>query len=534
MKWNIACYVRLSREDGDLIESDSVTNQRKLLANYVEQHFELDEYKFYVDENVTGTKFDRKQFNKLLNDIKKKEINCIIVKDLSRFGRNYIDAGMFLEDFFPRHNVRFISILDGLDTYSDTDDTTSLMVRIKNLMHDNNSREISKKVRASHTLMRKQGKHIARTIYGYKKNPEDKYSLIVDRQVAHVVQWIFNWYANGMGMIRIAQKLNSMGIACCSEYRDSGNLRSSDDSKAWNPSTIIKMLRNHTYIGSVHQGMTTTRNYKDRKTINLDVNDHIIIENMHDAIIEKQLFNHVQYLLKSDLKTRTPKHRNKVYLFSGYLRCKECGNSMLRCPSRKNGKEYVYYRCRLYKLNKKCNHSSSIKHEQVFRDASKHVMDHIRYCVNLRLQLNEVHKYIRKSASLSRLENKIKKAQAAIAFQKNLKCYAYEDWKMDNISKDDFLTLKSEIDRRIQSKADDIERSNHEVAYYASFNNNKIDWLDNIVQYKDALKLNRKIVTALIHKIFIDQDQLITVVFNNSEEIERLKEYINAIQIKQN
>lgn len=196
--WNIACYIRLSREDGDLFESDSITNQRKLLTNYVEQNFEFDEYRFYVDENVTGTKFDREQFNQLLNDIKKGEINCIIVKDLSRFGRNYIDAGMFLEDFFPRHNVRFISILDGLDTNANTDDTTSLMVRIKNLMHDNNSREISKKVRASHALMREQGKHISRATYGYKKDPSNKHKVIVDTKVKHIVEWMFEWYASGM------------------------------------------------------------------------------------------------------------------------------------------------------------------------------------------------------------------------------------------------------------------------------------------------------------------------------------------------
>lgn len=160
MKWNIACYIRLSREDGDNFESDSIINQRKIIAEYAKNNFEFHDYRFYIDENVTGTKFDRDQFNRLLKDVENERINCIIVKDLSRFGRNYIDAGMLLEEFFPKHNVRFISILDGLDTYFDEDQTTGLMVRVKNLMHDNNSREISKKVRASHKLMRNQGKHI--------------------------------------------------------------------------------------------------------------------------------------------------------------------------------------------------------------------------------------------------------------------------------------------------------------------------------------------------------------------------------------
>lgn len=334
------------------------------------------------------------------------------------------------------------------------------------------------------------------------------------------------------GASRIAQKLNIIGIANPSEYKLTGNLYSTDSSKAWRLSSIRPMLCNYTYAGCVHQGKITTRNYRDQKKIFLDVDKHIIVENMHEAIIKRQLFNHVQQLLKSNLKTRTPMHRNKVYIFSGYLRCMECGSSMLRCPSRKNGKDYVYYRCRSYKLGKKCRHSSSIKHEQVYRDVLMCIMDHIRYCCNLQLQLNEVRKSIRQSASLTKLKNKIAKAQAYIVSQKKLKCSAYEDWKADNISKDDFLTVKSEIDRRIQSKVNVIEISKHEVNYYTSFDSGKIDWLENIVQYKDATELNRKIVSALIHKIYIGQDQLITVVFNKSKEIERLKEYINEIKGK--
>lgn len=300
--------------------------------------------------------------------------------------------------------------------------------------------------------MREQGKHISRATYGYKKDPNNKHKVIVDAKVKHVVKWIFEWYASGMSTSRIAQKLNSIGIANPSEYKLTGNLYSADSSKAWRPSSIRPMLCNYTYTGCVHQGKITTRNYKDQKKIFLDVDKHIIVKNMHEAIIKRQLFNHVQQLLKSNLKTRTPMHKNKVYLFSGYLRCMECGSSMLRCPSRKNGKEYVYYRCRLYKLGKKCSHSSSIKHEQVYRDVLMSITDHIRYCCNLQLQLNEVRKSIRQSASLTKLKNKITKAQAFIAWQKKLKCSAYQDWKAGNISKDDFLTVKSEIDCRIQSK----------------------------------------------------------------------------------
>ena len=530
MKWNIACYIRLSREDGDLYESDSIINQRKLLTTFVEENFELQEYNFYTDENVTGTKFDRDQFNRLLSNIKKGRINCVIVKDLSRFGRNYIDAGMFIEDFFPRHNVRFISVLDGLDTFTDIDDTTSLMVRIKNLMHDNNSREISMKVRATNDLLRKQGKHISHAIYGYKKNPGNKYKLVVDTKVKHIVQNIFEWYASGMGVIRIAQKLNSMGISCCSEYKRTGQLHSVDKNKTWNPGTIRNIICNYSYIGCVHQGKTTTRNYKDRKKINLDIDQHTIIPNMHEAIIDKQLFDHVQHIIKSKIKTRTSDQKEKVYLFSGYLRCKECGSSLVRCPSHINGKDYVYYRCRRYKQGKKgCIHSLGIKHDAVYKIALQAVLDHIKYCCELSSLLKKIHLHSSKTNNSTLVLNqKITDTQDFILSQNKLKCQAYEDWKMGVITKVDYVLIKQEIDSRIFEKNRLIRQYQGEVRYYNEFYKSQPYWLNNIVQYRNNRKFSRKIVVDVIEKILVSQDQSVTIIFNRSSDIEKLNDFIKG------
>lgn len=529
MTWKIACYIRLSREDGDSIESDSITNQRKLLTSFVDKNFELNDYEFYVDENVTGTKFDREQFNRLLKDIEKGDINCIIVKDLSRFGRNYIDAGILLEDFFPRHNVRFISILDGLDTYTDEDDTTNLMIRIKNLMHDNNSREISRKVRASHALMRNQGKHITHAIYGYKKDPNDKYKLVVDTQVSHVVQWIFQWYASGMGVIRIAQKLNEMEIASCLEYKLIGHVNSQDSSKAWKPNTIRRMLCNHTYIGCVHQGMRTTRNYKDRKTIYLNKDEHIIIENMHEGIIDRQLFDSVQRILERHLKTRTAGHREKVYIFSGFLRCKDCGSGLVRCPTHLNGKEYVYYRCRRYRLKKNnCTHSGSIRHDVVYQAISQAVLKHVDCCRELKSQLLLWQsRSTLESESVMRLKKQIYEANEYIEHQSKLKCTAYEDWKLGTISKEDYITLKGVIDQRVLEKKKVLDNVKSQVDFYSDFCfRGGASWLDDIIQYSDFSKLSREAVLFLIKAIRVRQDQSVDVEFNHCSDIERLKTFL--------
>lgn len=528
MTWKIACYIRLSREDGDSIESDSIINQRKLLSGFVEKNFELNSFDFYVDENVTGTKFDRDQFNRLLKDIENGTINCIVVKDLSRFGRNYIDAGIFLEDFFPRHNVRFISILDGLDTFTDADEATGLMVRVKNLMHDNNSREISKKVRASHAMMRSQGMHITHAIYGYKKDPNDKYKLVVDDKVTHIVKQIFSWYVEGMGVIRIAQKLNEMNIASCSEYRQTGIINSKDDARLWRPTTIRKMLCNYTYVGCVHQGMKTRRSYKDRSTIYLDVDKHIIVENMHVAIIDRRLFDAVQKMLKSRVKSRTASHRDHVYLFSGLLRCDNCGSSMLRCPCHVKGKDYVYYRCRKYEQGHKgCAHPAVIKHDNVYNAVMQAVLCHFDECRDIKKRLMRLRSNVN---NLTTLNERISKAKLHLSRQGKLKCSAYEDWKLGAISKDDYLTIKNEIDGRIHEKQNEIDQIQKRIDFYNGLSD--LSWLDDKIRYSQNIELTREVVMDLIHVVLINREQAVTVQFNYASEINIIRNFLDVAEKK--
>ncbi len=524
MEWKIACYIRLSREDGDCIESDSIINQRKLLSDFADENFSHNSYEFYVDENVTGTRFDREQFNRMLKDIEDNKINCIIVKDLSRFGRNYIDAGILLEDFFPRHNVRFISVLDGLDTLTDADETTSLMVRIKNLMHDNNSREISRKVRASHDMMRRQGMHITHAIYGYKKDPNNKYKLVADEKVAHIVRQIFSWYLDGIGVIRIAQKLNDMNIACCSEYRLTGQINSTDEAKMWRPTTIRKMLCNYTYAGCVHQGMRTTRNYKDRRIIYLDIDKHIIVENMHEPIIDRKSFDAVQRMLRSHAKARTASHRDHVYLFSGLLRCGNCGSGLLRCPTHIKGRDYVYYRCRKYEHGHKgCDCPAVIRHEQLHEAVMQAVFSHIDDCRNIRSRLQSLRS---NTVDLLNLEDRLKEAQTYLSRQSELKCSAYEDWKLGVISKDDYLTIKLEIDSRMQKKRIEIDQIQSRINFLNGLN--KLGWLDSIAQYDPIDGLTREAALTLIRLVRIGREQSVSVEFNHASEIENIRHYLDA------
>ena len=299
--WNVALYVRLSREDGDKRESDSVVNQKKLLNYYIENHEEFLSSSFYIDENYTGTNFDRPGFKRMIKDVKGGNINCIIVKDLSRLAREYIGAGHYLENVLPKYNCRFISILDDVDTKTNPDSVTDLMVRIKSLLHDYNSQRISINVRATKDAQRREGKYITPLApFGYKKDPDSKHKLIVDEIARPIIENIYDWYLSGMGYIRIAQKLNELGIATRSQYRKTGNLYNTMFSEySWRPNAIQKILTNKVYIGAVDQRRETTRNYKNRKRIKLDDKEHFIVYDMHEPIISKDKFDRVRKKTKN-------------------------------------------------------------------------------------------------------------------------------------------------------------------------------------------------------------------------------------------
>lgn len=240
--WNTALYIRLSRMDGDNLESDSVVNQRRLLNDYIDEHEELLSVEEFIDDDWTGTNFERPAFQRMMQEIQKGNINCVIVKDLSRFGRNYIEAGKYLEHVLPSYNCRIISVIDELDSFKDTDAALGLMVRIKNLIHDQNSQEISKKVRETKNMLRREGKYISPPPFGYMRDPKDRYKLIVDVEAAVVVRKIFSMYLSGMGTIRIAQKLNELGIVTRADYQKTGSIYKSNLSDindyCWRPKVI--------------------------------------------------------------------------------------------------------------------------------------------------------------------------------------------------------------------------------------------------------------------------------------------------------
>lgn len=338
-KYNCATYLRLSRSDGDQQESNSIKNQRALLNDYMGKHPELHKFDEYVDDGYSGTNFERPDFKRMMQDIEKRNVNCIIVKDLSRFGRNYIETGRYLERIFPFMGVRFIAINDHYDSAEENDDKGRILIPFNNLINDTYCRDISLRVRSHLDVKRKEGQFIGSFAgYGYRKDPKDKNHLIIDEYAAGIVQEIFKQKLNGMSSQRIASHLNELGVLPPNEYKRANGFNYTCGFQAglnqkWTVVSVNRILKNESYTGTLIQGKRRKINYKVKKSHDVGSENWIRVEDAHDAIISKGEFQQVQQLLELD--TRTAPSQTTVYPLSGFLRCADCGQNQYQVAVQK-------------------------------------------------------------------------------------------------------------------------------------------------------------------------------------------------------
>jgi DNA invertase Pin-like site-specific DNA recombinase len=300
MKYKVAGYVRLSKEQYDNKESNSITNQKQIINKYVSEHGDLELVDFYIDDGHTGTDFNRPGFDLLLGDLKNKKIDTIIVKDLSRFGRNYIEAGNYIENIFPMMNVRFISINDNIDTKQNSEHS-EYIIPFKNIFNEYYSKDISTKVRSVLKNKKINGEFIGRSApYGYLKDPQDKHKFIIDKEASKTIIKIFNMALSGKTRREISDELNSKNIFPPALYKIKNNISNYKETNTmdkWNPEIVNRILRNVVYTGDLVQNKSTLLSYRIHKVVNTLKEDWIITENHHDAIISKEVFEKVQNIL---------------------------------------------------------------------------------------------------------------------------------------------------------------------------------------------------------------------------------------------
>lgn len=353
MNYKAAAYLRLSKEEyNNEKESNSIINQKQIIDNYLKEHKEYKLVDYYVDDGYSGTNFDRPEFQRMLEDIKNKIIDVIIIKDLSRLGRNYIETGNFVEVVFPAMGVSVISVdedyeIDSSDYYGND------YVPLKNLFNDMYAKDISKKVRSSLIVKKYNGEFVGKLApYGYTKNPKNKHKFLIDKNVSHIIIKIFDMTLDGKSRREVADFLNQNDILTPSEYL---NIKTNKDvtvMKKWNSEMVNSILRNGNYTGTLFQGKKRKLNYRVNKKINIDKDNWIVTKNHHEAIISKEKFDKVQEIL--DRKSKVNKD-GSIDILSGILKCKSCGSNMIKRTSK--GK--VYYYCSNYYRKKNCENNKS-------------------------------------------------------------------------------------------------------------------------------------------------------------------------------
>ena len=521
-------YVRLSQDDGDKEESNSIVNQKNLIRDFMHKHPEFTLVKEYADDGYSGVNFDRPAFQEMMDDVKAGRINCIIVKDLSRFGRNYIETGKYLEQVFPFLGVRFIAINDNVDTGRSQTDAEQFVLPFKNLFNDSYCKDISTKVRSQMAIKRKNGDFVGSfACYGYMKDPADHNRLIIDPEAAEIVRSIFTWKIQGLSAERIADKLNSQGIACPMEYKRgqglkvSTNFRTNDRAK-WSPVTVLRILKNEVYVGVTTQGKVTTPSYKIKRLVEKPESEWDRVEGTHEAIITQDIFDAVQALMLRD--TRISPNKEKVYLFSGFLCCADCKLNMTRRIRRYKDKGYAYYSCAGYRRGSGC--TSHIISEKLLYDA---VLAAIQQQFKLVLEMERLLKYAQELPddpnSLHRFEVQLAKLDDEIRHNQDMKLRLIENLNEGILSREEYLELSAIYDARIREgrlavKNVEAERDGVKDLPLES------EWLTSFKKYPRIDALDRVLLAELVSMIEVHSDKQITIHFKYEDQIQRVLAYL--------
>lgn len=530
-QWKAADYARISREDGDKEESDSIGTQFDIIDDYIAHNDDITFVDRYSDDGWSGTNFDRPDFMRLMEDIKKGKINCVIVKDLSRLGRNYILVGQYLEMIFPMLNIRFISVNDRIDSIKDPASINNALVSFKNVMNDEYCRDISNKVRSSLDRKRSKGEFIGSfASYGYMKDPDDHHHLIVDPVAAEVVKNIFDWFLQGMSIIGIAKRLNHMGIPNPSAYKRQCGLNYKHPAgqldSAWPDSSVKRVLKNRLYVGDMVQNKNRTKSYKVQVSVAVPEENWVIVPNTHAAIIDREKFETVQQLLMRD--TRTSPGINHVSIFAGYIRCADCLRAMGKKSVAQSYGKYHYYVCQTFR---KAGHNLCTKHtireKQLYDAVLATIQSQIDLAVSMDQLVNDLKSQNVRAAKSSRLEKMLQLKEEEYEKVSRCRIDLYPDWKAGILSRDEYLSLKAKIGEQLEQIEIAIANIKEEISKYQSAPVSENKFISNFLRYRNIQVLTREVIVELIEMIYVHEGGTITIQFKYQDEYQRLLDLID-------
>ncbi len=527
--YNVAVYIRLSIEDRLYKNgSDSLSNQRELIYDYLEGKSDMKIYGVYCDNGETGTNFEREDFQRMMYDVYNGKVNCIVVKDLSRFGREYIEAGDYLDRIFPLIGVRFIAINDHYDNKVNPFDIT---VPIKNIINTLYARDLSRKSAAALRMKQANGEFIGTyAAYGYLKSPENKHKIIIDEETAPVVRQIFEWKAEGLSYAAICRKLYDMKIMPPMRYRyDKGIVKDKrgKDKVFWRVETLKNMLENEVYIGNMVQGRRKSHFYDGKKETRTDKSEWIIVPNTHEPIVSKELFDKVQKILE---ERHISYHRNlgkynKISngnnLFKRKIVCGDCNTNLIRYKNaRQSSKKARYtYICPIHSQFPKQCEFLSIDEETLKNVVMRSINMQIGYLTNIEAMIEKASKSKAVRQKRIAITKEISDILSSISYIKASRVRTVTDYTRNLLDEDTYRTVMAEFEADLKIETKKLEIVNKQK--------DKLDrllsstkWIAGLKKFTGSKKLTQEIVDAFIKKIRVYPDKKIEIEWACTERCE--------------
>lgn len=508
MGYHAALYIRLSKEDESEGPSQSVQNQESLLREFVQQH-RLSVYDTYVDDGWSGTNFDRPDFQRMIGDIEARKVNMVITKDLSRLGRDYIMTGHYMERYFPEHRVRYISLLDGIDT--GVDSTANDITPFRAIMNDMYAKDISKKIKSVKRDKQRKGQFIGgKPAYGYKMHPTEKNKIVIDEEVAPVVRRIFALALSGMSCRNIATRLNQEGVPTPATYANLPVARPGPYTGLWSSERISEMLQNETYIGNMVQGRSVKISYKSKKCLRQAPANWVVVEGTHEPLVDGETFRKVQLLVGSRKHTRS---RTYDFLLKGLIFCHECGYP-LAVLNRKNarGEDVLYFVCRTYQRFTKAGVCTchSIKEKTVTDAVVAKVREVCQACLKPDELLPMAREAVENAGKGSGLKMELQDLQSRIDSLTAKLDRMYTDRLNGLLPEADFQRIFS----RIKGEREQLEEKRKALAFQQKSPVSSEDRARELVQrFIETAGESRELLVSLIERVELTEDKEVIIKF---------------------
>lgn len=523
-KFKATAYIRLSYTDDHSKESDSVDNQRKLIENFVSQNPDIEIVCEKIDDGYSGIIFDRPAFKEMMQLVTDGSINCVIVKDLSRLGREYIETGRYLRRIFPTYGVRFIAITDNIDTAHENG-SDDLTVSVKNIMNEAYCRDISIKTRTALEVKRRNGDFVgAFTVYGYMRSEENKNQLVPDPYASRVVQDIFRMRLDGSSASKIASELNRLGILSPLAYKKNNGLPyakkgyADKDNCKWSATTIIRILQDEIYTGTLVQGKQGTPHYKIKQMEQRPSSEWIRVPNAHQALVQKQDFELVQHI--SNLDTRTAPQKDSVYLFSGVLICGCCGGRMTRKTNRSNGKEYHYYYCPTGKKNG-CGHAVMLKEDDLIECVKENLKAYIDNVVSLDALLQGIDQETINQTMVKEYTDHITDNERRLEQTLEFKARLYENLVSGALTREEYASYKANYTRQAEQIRASIQALKDKLNDVLENKSERNRWISHFTEFSSLETLDRKAIVHFIKSIRVVGKKELDITFNFQDEYEK-------------